>query len=734
LAGSNSRVGEIVTGTVRQVLPFGVFVELAGGLTGYIRRREMTLSANVDPRTVVTVGQTIRALIIEPAEPARNIELSLRRLESDPWPAFADEHKVGDVIPVTIKHVFADGVLVEHTPGVDGYIPGDELGAPTDALWVGDHTEAAIIHLDKSRTRLLLSVRRWAARLAVTDVVVERLAGEGHHLDTEPLVIAPPAGPSVPADLAGPILVVEDQDDVRVSLLEMLRDAGYDAVGVPSAEEALALCARRRFALALIDLDMPTVNGLQLVARLTENGHALPIAVMSVPDLLAQEYEQLRALGVGLAYSKLDMDELFADLHRLARGERLSLPPLAAAELPDEAERFRALAGSLRAEHRVAERLSAALTELRDSLQADLAVIFRFDPAARAVSVVAQCGAPLLRADDLYHLPESPVRDVIQEDEVLLRRRVSGDRSGRFRNLLAVVEFESCVGIPLEAAGAVEHALFLFSRRPDIFGSQRLREALAVAVLLQSVLEAQALDERIVSAGQLLLTGELTSAISHEVANKGVTLDQQVRNARRQLARVAAGGALDSLADTLARMAETVDGLRETSASIISLKTADGGTTTPIGNALNRAKRQVSLEAQRKKLHVRVTAGEDLPPAAASPNRLHFVFLNLMINAIQWARGTDEHRGYLRVDASALTIDGAPWLRIRFSDNGPGIHRDNWEKVFAMGMTTREGGSGLGLYIARAVLEAMNGRIYVQESLMQLGTTFAVELPAARVP
>ena len=168
---------------------------------------------------------------------------------------------------------------MEHTPDVDGYIPGDELGAPTDTLWVGDHTEAAIIHLDKSRTRLLLSVRRWAARLAVTDDVVERLAGDAPYLDTEPLA-APPTGPGVPADLAGPILVVEDQDDVRVSLLEMLRDAGYDAVGMSSAEEALALCARRPFALALIDLDMPTVNGLELVARLAENGHALPIAVM----------------------------------------------------------------------------------------------------------------------------------------------------------------------------------------------------------------------------------------------------------------------------------------------------------------------------------------------------------------------------------------------------------------------------------------------------------------------
>ncbi len=48
-----------------------------------------------------------------------------------------------------------------------------------------------------------------------------------------------------------------------------------------------------------------------------------------------------------------------------------------------------------------------------------------------------------------------------------------------------------------------------------------------------------------------------------------------------------------------------------------------------------------------------------------------------------------------------------------------------------MGMTTREDGSGLGLYIARALVEDMNGRIYVEESRMLLGTTFVVELPAA---
>jgi two-component system sensor histidine kinase FlrB len=70
-------------------------------------------------------------------------------------------------------------------------------------------------------------------------------------------------------------------------------------------------------------------------------------------------------------------------------------------------------------------------------------------------------------------------------------------------------------------------------------------------------------------------------------------------------------------------------------------------------------------------------------------------------------------------------------VQARFSDTGPGIHRQLWEKIFALGFTTRAGGSGLGLYIARSLMGSMGGRIVLEESLVPLGTTFLVELPAA---
>jgi signal transduction histidine kinase len=67
-------------------------------------------------------------------------------------------------------------------------------------------------------------------------------------------------------------------------------------------------------------------------------------------------------------------------------------------------------------------------------------------------------------------------------------------------------------------------------------------------------------------------------------------------------------------------------------------------------------------------------------------------------------------------------------LLVRFTDTGPGIHKQLWEKIFELGFSTR-GGSGLGLFIARSFIEMFDGRIKVEESAVPLGTTFLVKLP-----
>jgi len=109
---------------------------------------------------------------------------------------------------------------------------------------------------------------------------------------------------------------------------------------------------------------------------------------------------------------------------------------------------------------------------------------------------------------------------------------------------------------------------------------------------------------------------------------------------------------------------------------------------------------------------------------------LQQVFLNLMLNAVQQMERQPDGRRALEIATVHEAGDGTRLVKVRFSDSGPGIHRQLWDKIFALGFTTRPGGSGLGLYIAKSLVESMGGRISVEESLVPLGTTFSVEVPA----
>jgi signal transduction histidine kinase len=122
---------------------------------------------------------------------------------------------------------------------------------------------------------------------------------------------------------------------------------------------------------------------------------------------------------------------------------------------------------------------------------------------------------------------------------------------------------------------------------------------------------------------------------------------------------------------------------------------------------------------------------EVAPYVRADRDRLVQVLINLLSNAVKFVRPDD---GRVVVEVVA----GGGTLRVRVSDNGPGIDPQNQQVIFEKfrqagnTMTDKPQGTGLGLPISRQIIEHFGGRLWV-ESVPGKGATFVFELPAGRV-
>ncbi len=124
------------------------------------------------------------------------------------------------------------------------------------------------------------------------------------------------------------------------------------------------------------------------------------------------------------------------------------------------------------------------------------------------------------------------------------------------------------------------------------------------------------------------------------------------------------------------------------------------------------------------KISLRCTTAADTLPVMACAPLLAWVIENLVKNAVDAMDGN----GNITVETKS-TLTGAS---IEISDTGKGISRKNFDTIFRPGYTTKKRGWGLGLTLARRIIEEYHGgRIYVARSAPGAGTTFRIDFPRA---
>ena len=750
---------ERVTATVEKRYPYGLFVRLDDRVRGYIRRREASLSGDIDADTLFQSGERIEAIVIGLPRDGHLYELSHAKALPDPWDRMGVALRAGNAVRATVKNLTARGMYVEIVPGVRGFVPHSELlsldlGDPSRLFWRGDLVEAVVTGLDVKERLVKLSLRGRLQELAHAEEVLQTMARrsgeEGEGDAPQPAFARVHDGESHKIGRGSTAIVVEDDVAFRSELVAWLANRGFRATGVATIAQARHVALKgvdgAKPALAIVDIQVGDDNGLDMVEELAGADGYTDVVIMSTPEVLEHEAARLESLPIAHVLVKPpEKVELEQIVERLVAGENDSQWKHTVRAAGDGT--------SAEAATRPARSWQTQLQQLVDTLvsrtRADLGILFHIDPASNLIEITAQSNASNTAASApqnnalLQQLLESPVEDVITERRSLLESSASQCKTDKYKRLLEFVPFESAIGVPVQTFGATDHALFLFRSRPDAFSRFRLRDTQAAAERCASVLERRMTDEHLQSKAGILLSGQLASMLGHEVSGKVsnlvFTTDNllyELQMLQDEMPDIMESPAFYEVSSSVRALAASHEDLRSTVALFAHL--IQTGETGPV-DACEVVEDAVALLypiARKSGITVVSKLSDDLPIVWANRLRLQQVFVNIMLNAIQQMSMGDHLGNLLEVAAEASEDGESKTVVVRFSDHGPGIHRSRWERIFDLGYSTRtaSGGSGLGLYIARNLAESFGGAVAVESSSILLGTTFAVTLRTSHPP
>jgi len=145
--------GDEIRGTVRNVQPFGAFVDV-GGIDGLVPRSEISWERNADPLSVFTRGQSLEVRVLQIDRENKKLTLSARNPETSPWNAVGVQFVEGGIYDGIAVKSTTFGTFVELAPGLQGlvHISKTPSGPPKD----GSTIHVRIQSIDHERHRLSL--------------------------------------------------------------------------------------------------------------------------------------------------------------------------------------------------------------------------------------------------------------------------------------------------------------------------------------------------------------------------------------------------------------------------------------------------------------------------------------------------------------------------------------------------------------------------------------------------
>lgn len=513
------------------------------------------------------------------------------------------------------------------------------------------------------------------------------------------------------------ILLVDDREDGLIALDAVLGDQGYNLVKASSGREALGLLPLYDFALILLDVQMPELDGFETahLIRQQPNYRSVPIlfstAINKDDAYVHRGYEVgavdylFKPFDPGILKAKV---AVFVDLHKKNRQLKEQASLISQIK---ERERVHELTKVELESLRRYQMLANAIPHLLWKTTVDGMLIYSNQVWHDYTGLTSRRSDGALWHDvfdkaDLHRMLRSWIDAMAAGSSFTLECRIRRhDHEGRWHRVMVVPEknaFEEVTGwivsgtdihdlkmtesMLLEAREAAESA----SRAKTYFLANMSHE-------IRTPLNA------ILGFSELMMNHEMNGA-------EKMSCLATIRRNGQQLVKI-----IDEILD----ISKVEAGRLTLENSVIDLR-----------DLFNDLSVSLKLQAQEKGLRLEVSAGSSYPQfIRTDPVRLRQILINIVGNAVKFTE-----KGGVDVGVS-WRDEGGGRLHVEVDDTGIGIDAGQAEKLFnpfvqADSSTTRRfGGTGLGLALSRRLARALGGDVWLAKSSPE-GSRFVIEIPA----
>jgi signal transduction histidine kinase/CheY-like chemotaxis protein len=518
------------------------------------------------------------------------------------------------------------------------------------------------------------------------------------------------------------ILVADDQKPTAVMLERVFEYEGYQVESVYDGIAAVQAAQAMLPDLILLDINMPGLNGFEVLKQLRESA-----ATASIPTILITAMGELSDVVHGL---KLGADDYlrkpFHPQELLARAQS----KMKARKLEETLQRR---TKELEALLRVSEELSQHL-EVDDLLNFILYLVTDLLPYR--VAAIYYLDDHLQIKDYRTQRKDQQPIERLPHDKVIIARMHNIGHSVLWPDGDCLVpEFKSGLAVPMQHGGQMRGLLLLMNDLPyddnhlQLLNGISRQAALALHnaefylhledMVRERTAELESAQQMLVRSEKLASVGRLAASVAHEINNPllpiQINLDDMLEDIR-------AGIGVDE--EAIVRTQESVERIRFIVNRLLEF-TGNRQTDNSDMHEIDLNKVIQDIVSLNRKFFEQTNVAIDvdlspLPPLYGSKYQLEHVFMNLALNAKDAMP-----KGGLLSFRSWSDDDN---IIVEVEDRGSGISQDIIDNIFEPFVSTKEQGNGLGLFISYGIIEKHNGSIEVQ-SEVDRGTRFIIRLP-----